>query len=260
VTDPHLDHLLPEAVTAFFHEIVRAAPDVLLIGGDIAVADTIETFLRQLEALANFPIYFVLGNHDYYNGSIADVRFRMATLTHGARYLRWLSESGVVKITERAGLIGSGGWGDARLGDYANSQVKVNDSVYIEDLAALDDHAMLAKLQELGRNAANHLRFALPEALARFEHILVLMHVPPFAQACWHDGRPGDAHWLPHFACGAAGEVLYEAARDNTYHQFTVLCGHTHSAVDTHLLPNLQIKTGEVVYGHPRIQEILTIP
>jgi hypothetical protein len=39
----------------------------------------------------------------------------------------------------------------------------------------------------------------------------------------------------------------------------TVLCGHTHSSGECQILPNLLVKTGEAMYGTPKIQEILEI-
>lgn len=260
VSDAHLDHLEPNGVEEFFQSLADAAPDVLLLGGDIALADSLELHLRRLEGLAQCPIYFVLGNHDYYHGSIANLRQSMAALNHNTCHLRWLREAGVVGLTTRAGLVGCGGWGDGRLGDYASSPVRLNDSVYIHDLAALERHAQLLKMRELGRDAANHLCQVLPEAVARYEHILVLLHVPPFPEACRHDGCLVDKDWLPYFACGAVGDVLLQTARANTYHQFTVLCGHTHTAANTHLLPNLQVKVASAEYGSPRIEEVLLIP
>lgn len=258
-TDLHLDHIEPEAARAFFQELAQLQADALLFGGDIAVAETVEGYLRQVDSMVNCPIYYVLGNHDYYYGSIQDVRLRMRALTHGSRHLRWLPEIGLAALTQRTGLIGCDGWGDGRLGDFEHSDVRLNDYVYINDLAALSRAELLNTIRNLGMDSANLLRRALPEAMRRFEHIIILMHVPPFAEACWHQGRRGDAKWLPHYTCGAAGEVIYAAARDNLYHHFTVLCGHTHGYADVHLLPNLQIKTGGVDYGHPQVQEILKV-
>ena len=258
-SDIHLDHIEPPAVQAFFDELAAVAPEALLLGGDIALADTVEGQLRELEERLQCPIYFVLGNHDYYHGSIPDLRRRMTTLSHSAERLFWMPESGVIPLTTRTGLIGHGGWGDGRAGDYWNSPLQLSDSVYIEDIAALDQAGLLRRMQELGQEGANHLEHMLPEALARFEHIIVLMHVPPFIETCWHHGRPADKDWQPFFVCHAAADVLYEAAQENAYHHITVLAGHSHSPINAHLLPNLQVKVAAAEYGQPRIQEILIL-
>ena len=69
--------------------------------------------------------------------------------------------------------------------------------------------------------------------MRRFQHIMVLTHVPPFREACWHEGRISDDNWLPHFTCKAVGDVLIEAMAANPDHRMTVLCGHTHSGAST---------------------------
>jgi hypothetical protein len=99
----------------------------------------------------------------------------------------------------------------------------------------------------------------LPEALSRFNNILLLVHVPPFKESCWHEGRISDDHWLPHFTCKAVGDVLTEIMAEHPDKQMTVLCGHTHGAGETDILPNLHVKTGGAVYGCPQIQEIILI-
>lgn len=82
-------------------------------------------------------------------------------------------------------------------------------------------------------------------------------HVPPFKEACWHDGEISDDKWLPHFACKAVGNVLEKLMIEHPDRQMTVLCGHTHSSGRAEILPNLFVKTGGAEYGSPAIQEII---
>ena len=63
--------------------LTGATPELLvrryhLTPGDIGEADTLQKFLDELAAIA--PVYFVLGNHDYYRSSIAAVRGAMERL------------------------------------------------------------------------------------------------------------------------------------------------------------------------------------
>jgi len=50
---------------------VERTPDGLLITGDIGQAQSVERYLRALDKALPMPIYFVLGNHDYYAGADA---------------------------------------------------------------------------------------------------------------------------------------------------------------------------------------------
>ena len=89
----------------------------------------------------------------------------------------------------------------------------------------------------MGDEAAAHFHALLPEALGRFRRLIVLTHVPPCREACWHVGRVSDDEWLPHFSCGAVGEVLVEAMAAHPGCEMTVLCGHTHSPGESRSFP-----------------------
>src|SRR5260221_2548987 len=64
LTDIHLNFLRPLALRAFYDRVREQQPNVLLVTGDIGEADSVARFVEELSAIA--PIYFVLGNHDYY--------------------------------------------------------------------------------------------------------------------------------------------------------------------------------------------------
>ena len=104
------------------------------------------------------------------------------------------------------------------------------------------------------------MRDVLPGALFRFQHVLLLTHVPPFKEACWHDGNISSDHWLPHFGCKAVGEALVECLRSDPDCQVTVLCVHTHSGGKAQILPNITVNTGGAEYSRPSVQEIAKIP
>ncbi|HEX8201456.1 MAG TPA: metallophosphoesterase [Isosphaeraceae bacterium] len=211
LTDVHLNFVTPRHVDALCHAVREAGVDAVLLGGDIGEAPDVREHLERLDARLGLPIHFVLGNHDFYRGGIASVRAEVAALCDRIPRLCWLPRAGVVALTPTTGLVGHDGWADGRLGDYDRSEVLLNDYRLIEDFAGLDKPQRLAQLQALGDEAAAHFRAVLPEALGRFPHVLVLTHVPPFREACWHQGRISDNDWLPHFSCRAVGEVLDEA-------------------------------------------------
>jgi len=57
----------------FYESLFQQNLDALLLGGDIGEADSVPRFLSEMENALRLPIYFVLGNHDFYWGSIAMV-------------------------------------------------------------------------------------------------------------------------------------------------------------------------------------------
>ena len=89
--------------------------------------------------------------------------------------------------------------------------------------------------------------------------MILLTRVPPFREACWHEGRVSDDQWLPHMACQAVGEVLLKIMRRHPERQLTVLCGHTHSPGHAKPLANLRVLTGGAAYGAPAVARILEL-
>ncbi len=86
--------------------------------------------------------------------------------------------------------------------------------------------------------------------------MVLLTHIPPLREACWHDGKISDDDWAPFFTCRAVGDAILEIMADHPRQQLTVLCGHTHGAGVAHPLPNVEILTGGAKYGHPAVQRI----
>jgi 3',5'-cyclic AMP phosphodiesterase CpdA len=259
VTDPHLNFLQAEQVSDFCAALAAEEADAFLITGDLGEAPNVALYLNELDNTLGRPIYFVLGNHDFYRGSIAAVRARIEALCAACPNLHWMPRAGVVPVTEEACLIGHDGWGDGRLGDYWGLRVRLNDWRLIEELTGLSDKERLKRLEALGDEAAAHLSAVLPDALARFRHVIVLTHVPPFREACWHAGQVSNDDWLPHFACKAVGEALREAMMGRDDRHMTVLCGHTHSGGYARVQPNLEVLTGGAEYGKPALQRILEV-
>lgn len=210
VTDIHLNFLSANQIAAFCESILLTAPHALLVGGDIGEAHNVAAYLQILENRLRLPIYFVLGNHDFYRGSITQVRNSVRQLAGQSQWLHWLPAAGIVQLTPETCLIGHDTWADGRLGDYANSNVILNDFFLIHELQIADPNVRLAKLKALGDEAAEYFQRLLPDALSRFRNILVLVHVPPFKESCWYEGKISDDSWLPHFTCKAVGGVLTE--------------------------------------------------
>jgi 3',5'-cyclic AMP phosphodiesterase CpdA len=264
-TDIHLNFVDQARASRFCAEVVDSGAEALLLGGDIAEAPDLEEWLRFLEARVAFPTYFVLGNHDYYAGSVAAVESQMRSFA--SKRVRYLGGASPVALTPATGLVGHGGWGDAGNGDFLRSPVTLSDYVLIEELressgsddplAVMGDRPALQRvLRRLGDDAARELAPALRQALADFPHVVVLTHVPPFSQAARHRGAPCGDDWLPGMTCRAIGDLLLEEARAHPAARLTVLCGHTHSDAEARILPNLEVRAQGADYGDPRFRRI----
>jgi predicted phosphohydrolase len=255
LTDLHLNFLDEERLRAFLATVTRTEPEIIFVTGDTGEASSVARFIVELDAIA--PAYVVLGNHDFYGSSIDDVR------VHASARMRWLPALAPVRLTASTQLVGVDGWGDARCGDL-ESRVMLSDWHAIRDLRGLTAPHRIAALQTLGAREAEALR----TQLERFEparELIVLTHVPPFAGACWHDGKQSAPDWLPWFTCIAVGEVLHEYAQRHPRTAITVLCGHSHGRGEYRAAENLVVRTGgwapgQPDYGNPIVQASWSIP
>ncbi len=263
-TDIHLNFCKQGVRERFLRSLSESA-DAVAISGDIAESHNVEAYLTQMEDHLQRPIFFVLGNHDFYRGSILETRTAITRLADQSSRLVYLSTAKVVELSSKTAIVGHDGWADARFGDFENSNVMLNDYRLIEELkrwrhdSSGPRESLRRVLHDLGDEAAEHIDQALAEATGRYDHVIVVTHVPPFREATWHQQQISDDNWLPHFSCKAVGEVLLRAAKSNPGCQILVLCGHTHGGGEAQPLENLRVLTGEAEYGCPEIQRILQI-
>jgi predicted MPP superfamily phosphohydrolase len=89
MTDIHLNFLQRPEVVKFCRDVAETNPDAVLPGGDIGDARTIETCIEILRGALQCPVYFVLGNRDFYHGAIAEVRGRIKMHSAGSGTLYW---------------------------------------------------------------------------------------------------------------------------------------------------------------------------
>ncbi len=256
LTDVHLNFLEPPARARFYDAVNRTEADAVWLSGDIAESPQLLPLLSELEAKLRAPLWFVLGNHDYYFGSIAQVRADVAALCQRLPRLTYLTTTGVVEAAPGVALVGHDGWADARLGDYERSMIMMNDYKLIAELARVDKAERWPLLRRLGDESAAAARHNLEAALARYERVFLVTHVPPFAESCVYDGRPSSGEWLPHFSCWAMGQMLRSVMAAHPTQTLTVLCGHTHGQAKFLPLPNLVVYTGGAQYSAPAVQRV----
>ncbi len=254
LTDLHLNFVNHRTRQALYTSIKEANPEATLVTGDWAEADSLLALLTEWQTELNIPTYFVLGNHDFYHGNFATTRNQLTTLPPNLQYL---TTSSVIYLDKSTALIGHDSWADARCGNFFLSPIRLNDHVLIADLCNRPPKLLFKKLNELGDQAASTLEQKLNQALTTHQHVILATHVPPYREACWHQGRISDDDWLPHFASKAVGEKLTPIMQQHPDQTLTIYCGHTHSSGTAHILPNLTVHTGQATYGQPAIQQIL---
>ncbi|MCM2271118.1 MAG: metallophosphoesterase [candidate division Zixibacteria bacterium] len=269
LTDIHLNFLSPQELDVVIPALRRREADVYLVTGDIGEADSLSDYLERLAQEFDKPVYYVLGNHDYYRGSIESVREKMLQLSLRLPALCFLTQAGIQKLTDSTCLIGHDGWPDGRFGDFENSQVLLNDFLLIRDfrrpssnLNRLDPEVKyywLSVMQRLADESARSIDRLLKHALAEYPKVLVATHVPPFREASLFNGKISHDHFQPFFASRVMGEILLSHADANPNAAITVYCGHTHGAGEFSPMPNLRVVVGGAEYGRPEVQRLIEI-
>ena len=257
-TDIHLSVCNNTTRQHFYRDIRSAGLDHLWLGGDIGEADNIESLLSELIAQVETPVAFVLGNHDFYFGSIQEVRGLADQLCARFQNTVYLSHSRVQQITPTVGLVGHDGWADGRIGNFETSMVMMHDYRHIEELSGYDKLERWEHMKQQGDLAARHLYDVLPDAMETYEETYLVTHLPPMREACWYDGNIADDEWAPHFTCKAVGDAILAIASQYSS-KLTVLCGHTHSPGVCEPAPNVTIYTDGAEYEKPKLSRIIEL-
>lgn len=261
-TDVHLDHLpIRRAPFEFGRALRREQPNSrgAILSGDIGESNTLEGILVDFAAGYAGPVYFVLGNHDYYGSSFGAVDEGVAGLCRRTSNLHWLQHL-TVTLPEGVRLIGVNGWYDAGNGDRA-TDLEMTDFQRITELSAAQNESrerLLRVCAQRARRDARSLHDQL-RSCSDTRSVLIVTHVPPFQKAAWHEGETSNDRWAPFFSSKVLGDVLLRSARDRPELQHTVLCGHTHGRGVYRPLPNLVVYTGHARYGAPELAGIVSI-
>ena len=259
VTDPHFNHVSLPAWERWCDAVLSLEPRAVVITGDISEGDDVVFQLQRVAEEIALPIYFVLGNHDFYQSSIGKTRQRVIQASRDDPRLHYLTDCEAIRLDDGVYLVGEDGWGDATLGDYENSLVRLNDFRLIEDFARSDHACWKQMLIEQGESSADRLAEKIQRLPQDAQQLLVATHVPPFRESCWYEGYTTDDHWAPFFVCGCVGRVLDRASQDRPTCMLTVFCGHTHHEGIARLRDNLIVYTGAAEYGAPAAEGAIEI-
>lgn len=271
-TDIHLDCVQDaESSVEVLAESCKDA-DCLLVTGDISVAPSLPLHLQMLDVILEKPVYFVLGNHDFYFSDVATVRQKVADTCRRGSFLTYLSNVPFIRLDNGVALVGHDGWYDAGNGDINQSKLIMNDWIRIKDYSSAlrqtpggiqifkDEIVNIAR--SLCQPGVNHIANGIKAAAReKNDKIVVVTHVPPFAESCVpNESKPmrlQDA--LPWYTSRAMGEMLLRAAKSLPNINFQVFSGHVHCQYKGKILPNLEVKVGRSEYGSPQLAGVIPI-
>ena len=275
LTDIHLDHLRSDQDFINLGESIKSSNvEGVFISGDISNGKQLVLHLGALEQIVRRPIFFVLGNHDFYGSSTEAVRKSMHELSNMSEFLKYMPLNTYLPLSPSSAIVGHDGWYDANYGDAMNSRYMLNDWVYIQDFvessggqqyvqmmgALKDKKGVIGVSQKLARAGVTHMMNGIKTATRYHKNIFIVSHVPPFKETHIYRGQIGDDGAQPWYTNKMFGDMLMEASRSYPSHNFTVLCGHTHGKCDVQITKNLEVHVGHSEYGAPAISGLIEVP
>jgi predicted MPP superfamily phosphohydrolase len=243
-TDLHFDHASEDEIEKFLSSVKT---DHLLITGDIANGKTVENALNLIQERLKIPVYFVLGNHDFYGSSIKEIREK-------AKKFNYLPQNDVA--IDGVLLVGADGWADGRSGNFHTSPVLMNDFELIDEPKNLTVPERLNAIQKLSKESNDLLEEKIINGLKHYDKIIIATHVPPFRQACLYQSEPSDDAWAPYFVNTDLGYRLIKIFNEKPQKKGLVLSGHSHNTALYSPLLNLEVRVGNAEYGYPTLQSL----
>jgi len=258
-TDLHLNSVPINAWEQWVRQISVQKADGLVITGDISEGDDVVPQLQRIADHINLPVYFILGNHDFYGSTFQATRQNVIHACRASSQLHYLTDLSALPISAATYLLGEDGWADGTVGNYEESTIHLNDFERIGDFKASGQFTWKQKLHDIGSESAKRLRTKLEQLPSDTHQVLVLTHAPPFREACWYEGKTTDDNWAPFFVAGQVGNALLEFSSRRPDCKVTVLCGHTHHAGVAKMTASLRVHTGAASLGHPNIAATITV-
>lgn len=168
LSDIHLNFVDEDGRFDFYKTIRESEVDGVFITGDIAEGPSFDFFLVEMQDHIGHlkDIFYVLGNHDYYNSSFKSIR-------SDAHRVCYLSERIKYDIlTNNTWILGQDGWADTRNGNVRESHVRLNDWRFIKELKDCEDHnALLKKLKKLADDDVKSLQDKLSRSMMYVNHL-----------------------------------------------------------------------------------------
>lgn len=228
--------------------------DALVVTGDISTGEKFKAHFRAFCAGAKVPVYFVLGNHDFWDAPESDVRATAAT------FPGYLDTAGVVELTPGAALVGRSGWYDTLSGHPNESRIEVDDwlrtSRLVAPYSSRIPHLLHKACQKWSEEEAEKAIPVLEAAAASYQRVYFATHFPVFRNACFApDGKLDipERGWWPWSINTTLGHAIREVTDRHPNNDFTVLTGHTHGGGRAQISENLTCIAGKAQYGYPRL-------
>jgi predicted phosphohydrolase len=291
-TDLHLEWIGKDNFRKLCKQWPINKKDILFITGDISnysVDNNFIDYLKIMINILNIPIYFVLGNHDFWGGRIGSIIANTIEnisnknndskiskemgfnkdehLDIGSSLLHYLDNEEYINISKYnrdTYIIGTSGWYDISAGAKENTTVWLNDFDLITDFAlAYYKPRLFESVKKIAARFNNEFDNKLNTFLNKHgdEHckLFILTHVPPYEDSAKYNMKPTDSNFLPLFTNIQLGKII-DKLKDYPNIEVTVLCGHTHCYAHYQPAKNIVVIAQGAEYKYPKIEELNIYP
>lgn len=229
LTDTHLTFSFLWKKYSLINHIKNLEADALFMSGDISNGLFIDYVLYYIATHVDIPIYFVLGNHDYYFKGISDVHNDIRHLVKKHSNLHWLTESEPISLKDDICVIGTEGWYDCHQGN--SDYIKFTfDAWLIEEFRKIKLSEKIDLSKKMAKESADSISKKLISALnSGYKQIYLITHVPPFEEATRGEGTVFEKFLLPYNTNVTLGNKLKEIMSNFPDRKLNVICGHIHA-------------------------------
>lgn len=238
LTDLHVDRLSKVQHQELINKISAAGAEQIWLTGDIGDPPFNWQFLETLLKRLDVPIYFVLGNHDYYHQSIADMRTQAWQLTCEFEHAYYLTMTHPIVRGDMM-LTGVDAW--ANTNDIP-LKARTWDAEAIDNWAALSLSELQQAMNVQAQEDAKHLRLQCEQGITkRTKNVYLLTHIPPLHAVQSDKAKPLQNDRSVFYSCALA-DVLTDLQKDYPTIAFHIYSGHVHKT--------FQYQISENMYGH----------
>jgi predicted MPP superfamily phosphohydrolase len=255
LTDIHLNFLSDKKCVEFLSTIGQQKSDGVFITGDIANGKCLVQYLTLCSKYIQCPIYFTLGNHDFYKSTFKEVEELIKNLKQNNLY--HLNTYEPISLSSNTALIGHDGWVDSGKYEPKIPLVFAGDWYFINDFRqAKSNEARRLITKERAHNAATIIAKNLKLALSDHSIVYLLTHWPP-----WLMKYPGivNKFWRPYYCSKIIADNICNVMSNFPDKKLIVLAGHTHIAVNAKITNNIELRVGASKLKKPFINDIITI-
>lgn len=260
LTDTHFNFVSRPKLVEFFLYLKSKSPAGIFLTGDISTGPHIVHHLQWMSKIVDVPIYFVLGNHDYYRSSFLETEKAINTLCQRNDNLFYLTNSIPISLNEHVAIIGDDGWYDAGWRDPFTSLVFIWDFFFIKDFRALfHTYERMELVRQRARKAANHISYDLRKAFKDHSTVYLLTHFPPWPESIDKWGGLVEKFWMPYNSCKVMSDAIQATMEGLPDKNLIVLAGHTHRARVEQITHNIELRVGTAQHNVCKIEDTIFI-